>query len=223
MVSRDERDFSVVIHASDVKKIFSWVLKHPAEETGGDLFGSWEEARSGLENTLNIQYVIGPGKLCRRTTFSFHQDVRYASKMEVYLNDHHGMEHVALWHSHPNALDRPSTVDEDMVWNTMPSHDISRFVLIIANITGRSSECVSVALKCFLFQIDDKNQNDKCLPVLLGKFRVVSTAQNKLDRSDVPRVELEGAERLIAEEEYACFDITETETSVIGCRKNLMQ
>ena len=63
MVSRDERYFSVVIHANDVKKIFSWVLKHPAVETGGDLFGSWEEARSGLENTLNIQYVIGPGKL----------------------------------------------------------------------------------------------------------------------------------------------------------------
>ena len=65
----------------------------------------------------------------------------------------------------------------------MPSHDISRFVLIIANITGRSSERVSVALTCFLFQIDDKT--DKCLPVLLGKFRVVSTEQNKLDRSDV--------------------------------------
>jgi len=218
MVSRDKRCFSVVIHANDVKKIFSWVLKHPAEETGGDLFGFWEEVHEGLENTLNIQYVIGPGKLCRRTTFSFHQDVPYASKIEAYLNGQHGMEHVALWHSHQNALDQPSTVDEAMVWNTMPSHDINRFVLIIANITDRSSERVSVALKCFLFQIDEKT--DECLPVLLGKFRVVSTEQNKLDSSDVQRVELEAAECLIAEEEYSRFDITVTETSVIGCRKN---
>lgn len=30
---------------NDIKKLFSWVLKHPVEETGGNLFGSWEEAR----------------------------------------------------------------------------------------------------------------------------------------------------------------------------------
>ena len=218
MVSRDERCFSVVIHANDIKKIVNWVLKHPVEETGGDLFGSWEEVHAGLENTLNIKHVIGPGELCRRTTFSFHQDVRYASKMEVYLYDHHGMEHVALWHSHQNALDQPSTEDENMVWNTMPSHDINRFVLMIANITERSSEHVSVALKCFLFQIDKKT--DECLPVLLGKFRVVSVDQNHVDRSGIQRAESEGAECLINEKEFASFDITETETSVIGCRKN---
>ena len=220
MVSRDERCFSVVIHANDVKKIFSCVLKHPAEETGGDLFGSWEEVHEGLENTLNIQYVTGPGKRCRRTTFSFHQDVRYASKIEAYLNGQHGMEHVALWHSHQNASDQPSSADEAMVWNTMPSHDINRFVLIIANITDRSSERVSVALKCFLFHIDEKT--NECLPVLLGKFRVVSTEQNKLhvNCGDVQRVEIEAAECLIAEEEYSCFDITVTDTSVIGSRKN---
>lgn len=217
MVSRDARRFSVVIHTNDIKKVFSWVLKHPTEETGGDLFGSWEETHEGLENTLNIQYVIGPGELCRRTMFSFHQDVRYASKMEVYLNDHHDMEHVALWHSHQNALDQPSTEDETMVWNTMPSHAINRFVLIIANITDRRGERVSVALKCFLFEIDEKT--DECLPVLLGKFRVVSAEQNKADCSDVQKVEREGAECLITEDEFASFDINETETSVIGCRK----
>jgi len=219
MVSRDERCFIVAIHANDIKKIVSWVLKHPAEETGGDLFGSGEETHEGSENTLNVKYVIGPGELCRRTTFSFHQDVRYASKMEIYLNDHRGMEHVALWHSHQNSLDQPSTEDENMVWNTMPSHDINRFVLMIANITERSSERVSVALKCFLFQIDQKT--DERLPVLLGKFRVVSVDQNEADRNDIQRVELEGAECLITEKEFASFDITETETSVIGCRKKL--
>lgn len=212
------RRFTVVIRANDIKKIFTWVLKHPSEETGGDLFGSWER-NHGLENTLNIQYVIGPGQLCRRTTFSFHQDVRYASKMEAYLNDRHSMEHVALWHSHQTVLDRPSTVDENMVWNTMPSHAINRFVLIIANVVNRSRErgnVADVALKCFLFEIDEKT--DECLPVLRGKWRVLYE-QSKEDRRHEQDVELEGVECSMTEEELASFDIIETDTSVTGSRK----
>lgn len=219
MSSLDGRHFTISIRASDIKKIFSWVLKHPAEETGGDLFGSWEESHNGLQNVLNIRYVIGPGELCRRTSFLFHQDVRYASKMEAYLKDQHGMEHVALWHSHLTVLDRPSNEDENMVWNTMPSHAINRFVLIIANVKDKSSGSVTVSLKCFLFEIDKKT--DECLPVLLGKFRILSDKNNTDPdcTSDAQKVELEGAEGLITEEELSSFDITETETSVIGCKK----
>ena len=59
-----------------------------------------------------------------------------------------------------------------MVWETMSSHDISRFVLLIASIADRSKEAenAAVSLKCFLFEID--NKTEECLPVLLGKFRV---------------------------------------------------
>ena len=51
----------------------------------------------------------------------------------------------------------------------MPSHDIDRFVLIIASIADRSreSESVAVSLKCFLFEIDGKTE--ECLPVLVLK------------------------------------------------------
>ena len=219
MTSRDGRHFTVVIHADDVKKIFSWVLKHPTEETGGDLFGLWEKAHDGIGNTVNIHHVIGPGQLCRRTTFSFHQDVRYASQMEDYLDQHHGMEHVAIWHSHQSGLDRPSAEDEKMVWETMPSHDINRFVLIIANIADRSSECVAVSLKCFLFEIDGKTE--ECLPVLLGKFRVLSAEETMLtDRCDLHDVKLQaGAECLITEDDLASLEITETEPSIMGYRK----
>ena len=222
MSSRDERRFTVFIHANEIKKIFACVLKHPSEETGGDFFGSWDETHDGLENTLNIRYVIGPGELCRRTTYSFHQDVRYASKMKAYLKDQHDMEHVALWHSHLTVLDRPSTEDEKMVWNTMPSHAINRFVLVIANIIDydESSESVRVSLKCFLFEVDKKT--DECLPVLLGRFRVLSEKKQKDRTTDVQGVALEGAECLITEEELAAFDVTETETSVIGLKTDSM-
>ena len=221
MSSSDGRKFTVFIRANDIKRIFSWVMKHPNLETGGDVFGLWEKSHNSFENILHIHYIIGPGQLCRRTTFSFHQDVRYASQMEDYFHRNHGMEHVALWHSHQSGLDRPSADDKIMVWETMPSHDINRFVLIIASIADSSteSENAAVSLKCFLFEIDDKTE--ECLPVLLGKFWVLTAEEtDQTHRFDLHDVELEaGAEFLIADEDLALFEITETETSVIGYRK----
>ena len=217
----DGRKFTVFIRVNDIKRIFSWVMKHPNLETGGDLFGLWEKFLNSLENILNIQYVIGPGQLCRRTTSSFHQDVRYASQMENYFHRNHGMKHVALWHSHQSGLDRPSADDKKMVWETMPSHDIDRFVLIIASIadSSKESENAAVSLKCFLFEIDDKTE--ECLPVLLGKFRVLTAEETDWTHHfDLHDIELEaGAEFLIADEDLALSEITETETSVIGYRK----
>ena len=221
MSSSDGRKFTVFIRANDIKRIFSWVMKHPNLETGGDVFGLWEKSHNSLENILHIHYIIGPGQLCRRTTFSFHQDVRYASQMEDYFHRNHGMKHVALWHSHQSGLDRPSADDKKMVWETMPSHDINRFVLIIASIadSGKESENTAVSLKCFLFEIDDKTE--ECLPVLLGKFRVLTAEETDWTHHfDLHDVELEaGAEFLIADEDLALSEITETETSVIGYRK----
>lgn len=221
MSSQSGRHFTIFIQANDIKRIFSWVLKHPTLETGGDAFGLWERSHDGLENILNIHHIIGPGRLCRRTTFSFHQDVRYASQMEDYISRNHGMEHVALWHSHQSGLDRPSVHDKKMVWETMPSHDINRFVLLIASIVDRSSESEisAVSLKSFLFEIDDKTE--ECLPVLLGKFQVLTGKENEwTHRFDLHDMELEaGAEFLITEKDLVSYEIIETETSVTGYKK----
>jgi hypothetical protein len=48
------------------------VLRKPGIETGGDLFGLWQD-----EGTAVVQFILGPGKGCSRTTTSFHQDVAY--------------------------------------------------------------------------------------------------------------------------------------------------
>jgi len=221
MSSRDGRSFIVAIPSSEIKKILSWVLKHPNEETGGDLFGSWHKEEDGVENKLNIRHVIGAGKLCRRTTFSFHQDVRYSSRIAAYLYQHHGIDHVAVWHTHHSALDQPSAPDENAIWSTMPSHALNRFALIIASIADKSNDGVicSVALKCFLFEVDESTNEH--LPVLLGKFRVLHEQdRTAFFRSDVKEVELEaGAESLLTVEELESFDIIETETSIVGSRK----
>ena len=212
MTSHDGRRFIVVIRASEVKKIFCWVLKHPTEETGGDLFGSWHERHNGLETNLNIHHAIGAGKFCLRTSFSFCQDVQYSSRIATYLSEHHGMDHVAVWHSHHTGLDQPSVPDENAIWNTMPPHAINRFALIIAVIHDKSN----VALKCFLFEINE--ETNERLPVLQGKFRVLPEPFSPGDVSEAALEE--GAESsLPTAEELASFHIIETEESVMGCRK----
>ena len=80
---------------------------------------------------------------------------------------------------------------------------------------SKESENAAVSLKCFLFEIDDKTE--ECLPVLLGKFRVLTAGETDwTHRYGLHDIELVGgAEFLIADEDLALFEITETETSVI--------
>ena len=60
--------FQVYINKGEWDQICDWVLKHSDIETGGDLFGLWLD-----EQTAVVQFVLGPGKDCRRTTTSFFQ------------------------------------------------------------------------------------------------------------------------------------------------------
>ena len=80
---------------------------------------------------------------------------------------------------------------------------------------SKESENAAVSLKCFPFEIDDKTE--ECLPVLLGKFRVLTAGETDwTHRYGLHDIELVGgAEFLIADEDLALFEITETETSVI--------
>ena len=61
-------DFKVYINEGEWYQICKWVLKHENIETGGDLFGLWLD-----EHTAVVQFVLGPGEKCRRTTTSFFQ------------------------------------------------------------------------------------------------------------------------------------------------------
>ena len=49
-------------------QIRDWVLKYKDLETGGDLFGLWLDAKTAV-----VQFVLGPGENCSRTTTSFFQ------------------------------------------------------------------------------------------------------------------------------------------------------
>lgn len=221
MYSRDRR-FTVEIPASELKKIFSWVLKSSSEETGGDLFGVWSDGQDDLENKLCIYHVSGPGKLCRRTPFSFDQDVRYSKKIATYLSQQHGLDHVAVWHSHQSALDRPSAPDEEAIWNTMRSLAINRIALFIASSVDNRKEDDDISffvVNSFLFETYEKN--NKCWPVLQGTFRILPEPSKKLCfHSDEEKASLEElAESLVTDNDSDMIDITVSETSVIGSLK----
>ena len=221
MYSRDRR-FTDEIPESELKKIFSWVLKSPSEETGGDLFGLWNKGWDDLENKLCIYHVSGPGKLCRRTPFSFDQDVRYSNKIATYLSQQHGLDHVAVWHSHQSALDRPSAPNEEAIWNTMRSLAINRIALFIASSVDKRKEhddSSSFVVNSFLFETHEKN--NKCWPVLQGTFRILPEPSKKLCfHSDEEKASLEElAESLVTDNDSDMIDITVSETSVIGSLK----
>ena len=74
-------EFRVAIYASEYKQICAWVLKERSLETGGDLFGLWNN-----DHTAVIQLVLGPGKDCQRTSGSFYQDVKYLEKVGSHTN-----------------------------------------------------------------------------------------------------------------------------------------
>ncbi|KAL9971583.1 hypothetical protein ACROYT_G017762 [Oculina patagonica] len=163
--SESLRSFNVLIYEKDYKELCAWVLKKPNIETGGDLFGLWAD-----KHTAVIQLVLGPGQGCTRTSVSFYQDVNYLERVGSYLTQNEGVCHIGEWHSHHQlGLARPSGGDENTVWNNMPTYNLKRFVIFIANIRS-SGQRYNVNIGCFLFETDDQ---EKRLDVLPGEFTIL--------------------------------------------------
>ena len=184
--SQDNREFNVVIYENDYKELCAWVLRRPNIETGGDLFGLWAN-----KYTAVIQLVLGPGKGCRRTSTSFYQNVNYLEKVGTHLTQKEGICHIGEWHSHHQlGLARPSGGDENTVWNNMPTYNLTRFVIFIANI-DHSGQSYSVNVGCFLFEIDG---NGKQLPVLPGKFKMLNQESPFYGKYEVNKNKEDGEE-----------------------------
>ena len=161
----EKRKFEVLIYEEDYKELCAHVLEKSEIETGGDLFGLWLD-----EHKAVIQVALGPGKECRRTSTSFYQDVNYLAKVGSHLTKNEGLCHIGEWHSHHQlGLAQPSRGDESTVWNNMPTYNLSKFVIFIANIEA-SHPSYKVNIRCFLFEIDSRGSQ---LPVLPGEFRIL--------------------------------------------------
>ena len=114
------------------------VYKHQHIETGGSLFGLWTTSGSAV-----IHVVLGPGKNCKRTTASFHQDIEYLHRVGRFVNDNYMLCHIGEWHSHHSlSLDIPSSGDEQTIRGNFPQ-GVTKFLVIIANIKNRNTIVLS--------------------------------------------------------------------------------
>ena len=135
--------FTVYIYANEYEYLKWLVLQKQDIETGGDLFGVWQNELCAV-----VQFVLGPGKQCRRTTTSFFQDVSYLANVGRYMTSNEGICNIGEWHSHHRiGLAHPSGGDENTVWGHMGTVSGGRFLVFIANIQGRDS----VNVGCFMF------------------------------------------------------------------------
>ena len=183
----EERNFNVMIYEEDYKELCAWVLKKPNIETGGDLFGLWAD-----KHTAVIQLVLGPGKQCSRTTTSFYQDIDYLRRVGSYLTHNEGVCHIGEWHSHHQlGLARPSGGDENTVWNNMPTYNLKRFVIFIANIQS-SKKSYNVNVGCFLFEIDDEGKHMDVLP---GNFTILQKNSPLSGKREVTEQRKKSAEK----------------------------
>ena len=148
--NKSKTTFDVHINEGEMYQIQEWVSKHKNIETGGDLFGLWLDERTAV-----VQFVLGPGKKCRRTTTSFFQDVEYLQQAGSYLTDKHGLCNIGQWHSHHRlSLSKPSDGDENTVWGNMPVLGLNRYIVFIANITHNR-----VTVNCFLFHCQGRKRS----------------------------------------------------------------
>ena len=127
--------FTAYVYEKDLRKIQELVQPHPNIETGGDLFGLWQD-----ERTVIIQRFIGPGEKCKRTPTSFHQDVEYLHRVGSLITAEEGLCNVGEWHSHHQiGMPQPSGADRRTVFSNMPQLGLERFVLFIATIEKASN------------------------------------------------------------------------------------
>ena len=102
------------------------------------MFGLWTTLGSAM-----IHVVLGPGKNCRRTETSFHQDIEYMHRVRRFVNDNYMLCHIGEWHSrHSLSSNRPSTGDEQTVRRNFPQ-GVTKFLVIIANIKNRDTILLS--------------------------------------------------------------------------------
>ena len=145
-------EFTAYVYKEDLRKIKELVQLYPQIETGGDLFGLWQDDR-----TVIIQRFIGPGKECKRTATSFHQDVEYLHRVGSLITTEEGLCNVGEWHSHHQiGMPEPSVADRRTVFSNMPHLGLERFVLFIATIENtmkrsREVKIQQIELHPFLF------------------------------------------------------------------------
>ena len=156
-----EEPINVHLFEHDDNRMKELVLRHPAKETGGNLFGLWTD---NGEPVLHI--VLGPAIGCTRTEVSFYQSIPYLERVGGIVTRDYQLCHIGEWHSHHRLrLSEPSSGDSSTIIRNFPRGTCG-FLLIIANIQPSSS---TVTLSPYLYREGERHYERCKINLLRGQ------------------------------------------------------
>lgn len=118
-----------IIYRSELDYISRCVLDYPDIETGGNLFGYWNNAGQPV-----VLYALGPGENATHQPAFFIQDMGYFGKIYTELNRRFLLSHIGEWHSHHQlGLARPSGHDASTAYRTVQATHRRSLLVCIAN------------------------------------------------------------------------------------------
>ena len=118
-----------IIYRSELDYISRCVLDYPDIETGGNLFGYWNNAGQPV-----VLYALGPGENATHQPAFFIQDMGYFGKIYTELNHRYLLSHIGEWHSHHQlGLARPSSHDASTAYRTVQATHRRSLLVCIAN------------------------------------------------------------------------------------------
>ena len=156
-----EEPINVHLFEHDDNRMKELVLRHPAKETGGNLFGLWTE---NGEPVLHI--VLGPAIGCTRTEVSFYQSIPYLERVGGIVTRDYQLCHIGEWHSHHRLrLSEPSSGDSSTIIRNFPRGTCG-FLLIIANIQPSPG---TVTLSPYLYREGERHYERCKINLLRGQ------------------------------------------------------
>ena len=129
---------SVAIYESELQAIgvesTSWKT-----ETGGDLFGIWNE-----QPIVYLATNTGPNSV--RETAHFKLDVDYLIKLSGELNDKWGLRYFGDWHSHHRlGLEAPSSGDQNRIGRIGSKNNFDKMAEIIVTFPhNHNKRCIRI-------------------------------------------------------------------------------
>ena len=128
----------VYFYSNDYNRVCAEIYHRPDMETGGNLFGRWTP-----EGNVVVHAALGPGRNCKRTDVSFHQDIEYMSRVGNFLKENFMLFQIGEWYSHHQlSLNKPSSGEKRTVRQNYLK-GVKMFLVIIGNIIDKDQVVLS--------------------------------------------------------------------------------
>jgi hypothetical protein len=161
---------SVAIYESELQAIgvesTSWDT-----ETGGDLFGIWDE-----QPIVYLATNTGPNSV--RETAHFKLDVDYLIKLSGELKDKWGLRYFGDWHSHHRlGLDAPSSGDKNRLTRIASKNNFDRMAEIIVTFPHDYHNTRNIHIHSYLYE---DSPNAICANISLAIIKGISPIREAL-------------------------------------------